>query len=99
MEPFPAYPNGKSLDEASGKTGFRKEASQQRRFGSPFHSTALLCRLRCLRPRGKRSLHQVHVVRANSEVGEADTDLEKEVVSEGECRDNAPINSPQHSPT
>ena len=37
--------------------------------------------------------------RANSEVGEADTDPEEEVVSEGECRDNAPINTPQHSPT
>ena len=31
-------------------------------------------------------------------VGEADTDLEEEVVSEGGCRDNAPINTPQHSP-
>ena len=83
MEPFPAYPSGKSRDEASGKTGFRKEDSPQRRFGSRFHSTALLCRLRCFRPRSKRSLYQVHDVRANSEVGEADTDLEKEVVSEG----------------
>ena len=94
MEPFPAYPCGKSRDEASGKTAFRKEASPQRRCGSRFHSTALLCRLRCFRPRGKRSLYQGHVVRANSEVGEADTDLEKEVVSEGECRDNAPISTP-----
>ena len=31
---------------------------------------------------------------ANSEVGEADTDPEEEVVSEGECRDNAPMNTP-----
>ena len=84
MEPFPAYPSGKSRDEASGKRslyqghvvransevgeadtdGVQKEASPQRRCGSRFHSTALLCRLRCFRPRGKRSLHQVHAVRA-----------------------------------
>ena len=59
--------------------------------------------LRCRQWRGNTCLPPLrqtnpHFNRTDLSV-EADTDPEEEVVSEGECRDNAPINIPQHSPT
>ena len=56
--PYPAYPSGKSWDEASGKTGSGKKFYHNVISGRKFTSG-----LRGVRPRGRRSMCQVRVGR------------------------------------